>query len=174
MTAAHKTYPIPSYARVTNVKTGRSVVVRINDRGPFHSNRIIDLSYAAAARLDIVSAGSAMVEVERMLPGAAPTATALAPAEPSATATAIETPVVSQEMASLWLQLGAFASAESAESFRQKLSRDLPWLLEPAQVSARDGLHRVRLGPYRNRDEATAIAEKVRASLGYAPLMTPR
>ena len=68
MTAAHKTLPIPSYARVTNVKNGLSVVVRINDRGPFHANRIIDLSYAAAARIGIVKAGSGLVEVERVLP----------------------------------------------------------------------------------------------------------
>jgi rare lipoprotein A len=66
MTAAHKTFPIPSYARVTNLKNGLSVVVRINDRGPFHSGRIIDLSYAAAVRIGIASAGSGMVEVERI------------------------------------------------------------------------------------------------------------
>ena len=172
MTAAHKTFPIPSYARVTSVKTGKSVVVRINDRGPFHADRIIDLSYAAAARLGIVEAGSGLVEVERVLPGAiseAPRAPVQAAATP-----VIETPLVAQEPAGLWLQLGAFSNAESAESFRQKVARDMPWLIEPAHVLARDGLHRVRLGPYRNRDEATAIADKVRDSLGYAPLMTPR
>src|SRR4051812_12178223 len=64
MTGAHKTLPIPSYARVTNLANGRSVVVRINDRGPFHTERLIDLSYAAAYRLGYVSAGSAKVEVE--------------------------------------------------------------------------------------------------------------
>jgi len=174
MTAAHRTLPIPSYARVTNVKTGKSVVVRINDRGPFHSDRIIDLSYAAAARIGIVSAGSGLVDVERVFPGSTPLpAEPVVAAEPPAPAV-IETPVVAQENAWLWLQLGAFSSAESAESFKVKISRDLPWLLEPAQVVSRDGLHRVRLGPYRNRDEAAAIADKVRASLGYAPLMIPR
>jgi peptidoglycan lytic transglycosylase len=174
MTAAHRTLPIPSYARVTNVKTGKSVVVRINDRGPFHSDRIIDLSYAAAARIGIVSAGSGLVDVERVFAGTpASPAEPVVAAEPPAPAV-IETPVVAQENAGLWLQLGAFSSAESAESFRAKISRDLPWLLEPAQVVSRDGLHRVRLGPYRNRDEAAAIADKVRASLGYAPLMIPR
>ena len=172
MTAAHKTYPIPSYARVTNVKNGKSVVVRINDRGPFHANRIIDLSYAAASRLGIVELGSAPVEVERVLAGTVSDASR-APVQASTTP-AIETPIVAQESAAMWLQLGAFSSAESAESFRQKVARDLPWLLEPAQVSARDGLHRVRVGPYRSRDEATAIADKVRDSLGFAPLMTPR
>jgi peptidoglycan lytic transglycosylase len=69
MTAAHTILPIPSYARITNLANGRSVVVRINDRGPFHSDRIIDLSYAAAYKLGYVAAGSAKVEVEAILPG---------------------------------------------------------------------------------------------------------
>ena len=69
MTAAHPTLPIPSYARVTNLRNGRQVVVRINDRGPFHSSRVIDLSYAAAYRLGYIEAGSAEVEVEAVVPG---------------------------------------------------------------------------------------------------------
>jgi rare lipoprotein A len=69
MTAAHTILPIPSYARVTNLANGKSVVVRINDRGPFHAERIIDLSYAAAYKLGYVNAGSAKVEVEAILPG---------------------------------------------------------------------------------------------------------
>jgi rare lipoprotein A len=147
----------------------------VNDRGPFHSERIIDLSYAAAARIGIVNAGSALVEVERVLPGmAAAPAETFVLEQPLPAAAVIESPVVSQEPAGLWLQLGAFSSAESAESFRQKMARDLPWLLEPTQVVARDGLHRVRLGPYRNRDEASAIADKVRTSLGFVPVLTPR
>jgi len=68
MTAAHTILPIPSYARVTNLSNGRSVVVRVNDRGPFHSERIIDLSYAAAYKLGYVNVGSASVEVEAILP----------------------------------------------------------------------------------------------------------
>ena len=70
MTAAHPTLPIPSYARVTNLANGRSVVVRINDRGPFHAGRIIDLSYVAAHRLGYIGAGSAQVQVEAIVPGA--------------------------------------------------------------------------------------------------------
>jgi rare lipoprotein A len=69
MTAAHPTLPIPSYARVTNLANGRSVVVRINDRGPFHAGRVIDLSYVAAHRLGYIGAGSAQVEVEAIVPG---------------------------------------------------------------------------------------------------------
>jgi rare lipoprotein A len=69
MTAAHPTLPIPSYARVTNLANGRSVVVRVNDRGPFHAGRVIDLSYVAAHRLGYIGAGSAQVEVEAIVPG---------------------------------------------------------------------------------------------------------
>ena len=68
MTAAHKTLPLPCYARVTNLSNGRSVVVRLNDRGPFVSNRIIDLSYAAAAKLEMIGTGTAFVQVETLRP----------------------------------------------------------------------------------------------------------
>jgi rare lipoprotein A len=186
MTAAHKTLPIPSYAKVTNVANGKSVVVRINDRGPFHKGRVIDLSYAAAKRIGIVGRGSAMVEVERVFepetnggakstppptpedatpPQAQPVPDKNARAAPPAPAM-IVTPVVAQEPAGLWIQLGAFGSADGAKSFRDHVTRELDWLYEPVQVSYRDGLHRVRLGPYRSRDEAAAIADKVERSLG--------
>jgi rare lipoprotein A len=69
MTAAHPTLPLPTYARVTNLQNGRSVVVRINDRGPFKKNRILDLSYVAAQKLDVVRTGTAMVEVTALIPG---------------------------------------------------------------------------------------------------------
>jgi rare lipoprotein A len=83
MTAAHKTLPLPCYARVTNLSNGRSVVVRINDRGPFVANRIIDLSYSAATRLDMIRNGTAFVQVEVLTP-AAPTLTASMPVSTSA------------------------------------------------------------------------------------------
>ena len=70
MSAAHPTLPIPSYARITSLHTGRQVVVRINDRGPFHANRVIDLSYAAAYRLGLIGTGSGEVEIEAIVPGA--------------------------------------------------------------------------------------------------------
>ncbi len=175
MTAAHKTLPIPSFVRVTNVKSGRSVVVRVNDRGPFHGNRIIDLSYAAAMRIGIAAAGSGLVEVERVLPGeetsAAPTIIAAIPTPP---APRVESTMVSQEDSALWLQLGAFATPEAAEFFRDHVSRELSWLNEPVQVNARDGLHRVRIGPYRNATEAGAVGDKVRRSLGQPPAVTTR
>jgi rare lipoprotein A len=172
MTAAHPTFPIPSYARVTNVKNGRSVVVRINDRGPFHSNRIIDLSYAAAVRIGIAQAGSGLVEVERVYESTPAAATI--DRTPAPQPAVVETAVVTQEPGGLWLQLGVFSSRESADAFRDKMTRDLAWNYEPLQVYSRDGMHRVRMGPYRNRDEAGAIAGKVRDSLGFSPSLVGR
>jgi rare lipoprotein A len=98
-------------------------------------------------------------------------AAALAAAPPPPPTAAIETPVLARESGGLWLQIGAFSSAESAESFRDHVGRELTWLNEPIQVSSRDGMHRVRLGPYRNVDEAAAIGDKVRRTLGVAPLL---
>jgi rare lipoprotein A len=172
MTAAHPTFPIPSYARVTNLRTGQWVVVRINDRGPFHSNRIIDLSYAAASKIGIAGPGSGMVEVERVFESPEPQPESMARALPPPAQVAVDTPVVVEEPAGIWLQLGAFSSREGAESFRDKVTRELSWNNEPVQMSARDGMQRVRLGPYRNRDEALAVADKVRQTLGFAPTLT--
>jgi len=171
MTAAHPTFPIPSYARVTNLKTGQWVVVRINDRGPFHSNRVIDLSFAAASKIGIAGPGSGMVEVQRVFESPEPTPI---PAQvlPPPVQIAVETPVVVEEAAAIWVQLGAFASRDGAESFRTRVARELSWNNEPVQTSARDGIYRVRLGPYRNREEALAIAGKVRRTLGFDPTLT--
>ncbi|HTS85078.1 MAG TPA: septal ring lytic transglycosylase RlpA family protein [Usitatibacter sp.] len=171
MTAAHPTLPIPSYAKVTNVKTGQSCVVRINDRGPFHTDRIIDLSYAAASRIGIAAPGSGIVEVERVFAstGAAPVVVATAAPRPPT----VETPMVIEDRG-LWLQIGAFSSRESADIFREQAARELSWNNEPLDVSPRDGFFRVRLGPYRNRGEADAIAQKVQQTLGYAPTVTSR
>lgn len=173
MSAAHKTMPIPSYARVTNVANGKSVVVRVNDRGPFLSNRIIDLSYAAAARIGMVASGSALVEVERIIAGLDPAQVQVA-SGPTPQPPMIETSVVAKDPAGLWLQLGAFTSAEAAEVFRAKVSRELSWMLEPVAIHAGDGMHRVRLGPYRNPDEASAIGDKVRRSIGVTPILVTK
>jgi rare lipoprotein A len=114
MTAAHPTWPIPSYARVTNLGNNRSVVVRVNDRGPFHSDRIIDLSYTAALKLGYIGHGSALLEAQRILPdeiremelarnnGAAPAAgTAAVPAQPTMPAMAVATAMTSMAPAAM-------------------------------------------------------------------------
>ena len=155
MTAAHPTLPIPSYARVTNLANGRSVVVRVNDRGPFHSDRIIDLSYAAAWKLGYVEAGSARVEVEAVVPEA------LA-AQPEA------------EPKGVFLQLGAFSGREAAESYRARLYRELGWLSDAVRVVASGALYRLHLGPYRSQDEARSIAERIQSQLNLQPLLLVR
>jgi len=180
MTAAHKTLPIPAYVRVTNLENGRSAIVRVNDRGPFHSDRIIDLSYVAAAKLDLARKGSGLVIVERVFPGeaplAAPTLAATAPTAPVATplpppAPVIVTSTVIPESGELYLQLAAFSSLENAEIFRARMARELDWNREPIQVIQRDNLFRVRMGPYRSREEADAVAAQVRQSHDFSPVI---
>jgi rare lipoprotein A len=132
MTAAHKTLPLPCYARVTNLRNGRSVVVRINDRGPFVANRLIDLSYTAAAKLDMIREGTTLVEVR-----------ALTPAVPDAlTRTAAQPPPA------LYVQAGAFADQQHAQRLLARLQAaglGRAFIALPLQTGAQ--LYRVRLGP---------------------------
>jgi rare lipoprotein A len=175
MTAAHPTLPIPSYARVTSVATGRSAVVRVNDRGPFWPGRVIDLSYAAAWKLGYVDQGSTMVEVEAIIPGAeaqvavAPAAPP-APAEPAPPADV----AVTAEPGGLYLQLAAFSARENAESFRARAALELASLDRPIEIYRKDGLFRLHVGPYRTRAEAAAAAEKVKDTLDVRPHVVVR
>ncbi|MBR9830107.1 MAG: septal ring lytic transglycosylase RlpA family protein [Oceanospirillales bacterium] len=141
MSAAHKSLPLPSYVRVTNLDNGRQVVVRVNDRGPFHDDRLIDLSYAAAYRLGVLQQGTARVEVEAISPGAS--APVLAQASGLSGVPAEQAAINGRT-----LQVVALSNADNAEAVALKL-RGL--LDEPVQVQSgeRDGrlLHRVRLGP---------------------------
>jgi len=196
MTAAHTTLALPSYARVTNVQTGKSVVVRVTDRGPFHADRVIDLSYTAAYKLGLINGGSGQVEVEAILPGD-PAGTAYAQVTPPprpnpgerdeiellARRMALEErPVQSAEGAGIdsaaakgvFLQLGAFSSADNAESLRNHLTRELDWLVEPIRVQPGAGIYRVHLGPYTSRADADRVAEKIRAALGFKPTVVLR
>src|SRR5258708_31217316 len=143
MSAAHKTLPIPSYARVTNVANGKSVVVRINDRGPFHSDRIIDLSYAAAYKLGYIAAGSALVEVESVTPGQAapaPGQATAAPAEEPRNPVAVKNSIEAKDT---YIQVGAFSSRGNAEEFRERVARQLAWLTEGIQVLSIGNLWRL-------------------------------
>ncbi len=168
MTAAHPTLPIPSYVRVTNVANGRSVVVRVNDRGPFHADRIIDLSYTAAWKLGYADAGSARVEVEAVIPGAA----AAAPAAP---ATPPPSPPRPEALAGgFMVQLGAFSAAESAENFRARVYRELAWLSEAISVVPAGNLFRLHLGPYRTQDDARSMADRIQSELGLRPVVVAR
>ena len=183
MTAAHPTLPIPSYARVTSVASGKSVVVRVNDRGPFLHNRVIDLSYAAADRIGIAQKGSGEVDVEAILPLSVPTVVAGAPlapvaphepavptaSTPSSSAPAGEptVPVASLDGGYV-VQLGAFASYANAQSFVAHVSNQIaPLGVEPG-VRQVNGLFRVYIGPYPARDDARRMADRLRDALGMA------
>jgi rare lipoprotein A len=177
MTAAHKTLPLPTYARVTNLKNGRSIVVRINDRGPFVANRLIDLSYTAAAKLDMLKEGTTLVEVK-----------SLTVQEPDELTRSAEAPPPS-----LYVQAGAFADQRNAERVLERLhAGGLPsaFIFAPpdgappsAQASAcspsgqgdsRESpvracahpLYRVRLGPISSVPEFDQLAAKLKA-LGF-------
>ncbi len=137
MTAAHKTLPIPCYARVTNLSNGRSVVVRINDRGPFVANRIIDLSYTAAHKLDMTRAGTAFVEVETITPG-----------EPAQIARDIAPPTApTLTPPRLYLQAGAFGVQSNATQMAARLRAAGMSNVVILPPDAGVGLYRVRVGP---------------------------
>jgi len=193
MSAAHPTLPIPSYARVTRVATGRSVIVRINDRGPFHQGRIIDLSYAAALKLGFAHLGSAEVELESIEPGQAVTpteqaATTTAPAATTTAATiapdAAPTPPAatttehalsaSERPAAVYVQVGAFSSRANAESLRSRLEDEFGWLKDTVQVLAIGNLWRLHVGPYRTQDDARSVAERIESQLSIKPLLVVR
>lgn len=160
MTAAHKTVPIPAYARVTNLSNGRSVVVRINDRGPFVANRIIDLSYSAAVKLDMTRAGTAFVEVEVITPGATgEIARALAP-QPAPTLGAPR----------LYLQAGAFGVQDNASQMQARLRNagvnDVSVVAPDRSVA----LYRVRVGPIADVAAYDVLAAQL-AQLGIESLL---
>lgn len=197
MTAAHPTLALPSYVRVTNLGNGKSVTVRVNDRGPFHADRIIDLSYAAAYRLDYIGNGSTSVEVEtfteqdiRQMVSAPPPLLSEQPDEIERFAlAAIEKPepvtapaftgitAASTEQKTLttvgkkeiFLQLGAFSNIENAENLKSHLSRELDWLNENIQITPGGLMYRVHLGPYENRSGAEQVAEKIYQETGMRP-----
>jgi rare lipoprotein A len=187
MTAAHATLPIPSYARVTNPANGKSVVVRINDRGPFHAGRLIDLSYTAAWKLGYIGNGSTLVEVETILPGQE---TAVAQARPTPAeadpiarfATADEPPAKPlpevKDARGHYLQLGAFGNRDNAEALRSRLARELGAsfgnLGDKLTVQASGKLYRLQLGPWADAQEARSVADRIREVLDYAPVLVQR
>jgi rare lipoprotein A len=156
MSAAHKTLPLPSYLRVRNLNNGKSVVVRVNDRGPFLENRIVDLSYAAAVKLGIIGTGTGIVEIEALSGDEPVTQTANRAPEPeSLPATA--TP-------RLYLQVGAFTSRDNAENLKLRLAgADLKSVhIQNSDLDATP-LYRVRIGPLDSVDESDRLAARVTA-----------
>jgi rare lipoprotein A len=145
--AAHRTLPIPSYARVVNLENGRSITVRVNDRGPFHSDRIIDLSYGAAVKLGYMEQGTARVRVERLN---------IAGVDDRRDAAAGEY---------RYLQLGAYGSEQTALDLKRELEQMLPSPVFVSPVANGDGiLYRVRIGPVADADELAAVQARLQAS----------
>jgi rare lipoprotein A len=162
MTAAHTSLPIPTYVRVTNLDNGRTAVVRVNDRGPFHGGRIIDLSYSAANKLGVIATGTARVEVEALHPyqslaGRAPPARK-APATQPPRAVHAST---KGETSKLYLQVGAFSNADNAERLRARLAGSLGDRVEVHTVPNISGAYRVRVGPLNNGQDADSIAQRL-------------
>lgn len=155
MTAAHPTLPIPSYARVTSLSNGKVIVVRINDRGPFHSSRIIDLSYTAAHKIGILAKGRGMVRVEGIDPDAYDTQ-----------GEALQSGV--------FLQLGAFAQQDNAQQLLERLIREMDVDANRTRVVLSGLLHRVQLGPYFNDGEAQADRVRLRERLNLNAVLVKR
>lgn len=173
MTAAHPTLPLPSYVRVTSVRNGRSVVVRVNDRGPFHSDRLIDLSYVAAWKLGLVANGSGQVEVTSIIPTAADAAPLPGPVGAPPPAPAPVVPVATGGRG-LYVQLGAFNAADGAQDFAGKMQLELEGLVTKLSVLARDNLFRVQAGPYRDRVAADAAVAAIEKRMGFRPFVATR
>lgn len=164
MTAAHRTLPLPSYVRVRNLQNGRRVVVRVNDRGPFLHNRLIDLSYTAAARLGVLGTGTAMVEIESVAPDT-PTTTVASTQGVQIISTASAAPLDSAPPR-LSVQVGAFSRYENATSLRDRLQRAgfTPiYINSPAAETAGDGatIYRVRIGPLATVEQGDRMVSDV-------------
>jgi rare lipoprotein A len=216
MTAAHPTLPLPSYVRVTNVDNGKTIVVRVNDRGPFLHERIIDLSYVAAWKLDYVNKGTGNLLIERITPQeiqanrqssgitnsasastttATPTNTATlntavstpsmpiavpitSTAAPTTTATSAPTAPPSLLTTTLnrgvYLQLGAFSGAETAQNFRTKIERLLDWMPASLHLVSKGNLIALQAGPFKDRQHALESQSRIYKEASVQPFVVER
>ncbi len=157
MTAAHKTLPLPTYVRVTNLRNGVQVIVKVNDRGPFHDNRLIDLSYAAATKLGVAATGTGLVEVE-----------ALDPSQGLPRPT--RNNIAIHGNATLFLQVGAFVDRSNAERLLQRLSGPMKNQVRIQTVPSYDQmLYRVQVGPMYSIEQADAVSMQL-AQLGISDM----
>lgn len=186
MTAAHRSLPLPSYVRVTNQDNGRSALVRVNDRGPFHNDREIDLSYAAAARLDILDRGTGRVKVEAIdveqwlaengggagghASNGATSAAVVPPARQAASRVASAPAPQAAEAngaadgsladgSPIYVQIAALGSAESAQALQARLQAELS---RPVRVATTPGVHRVQVGPLASADQVEPVRGELR------------
>ncbi|GAB5479732.1 MAG: septal ring lytic transglycosylase RlpA family protein [Marinobacter nauticus] len=172
MSAAHKSLRIPGYARVTNLDNGRSVIVRVNDRGPFHGDRLIDLSYAAAKKLGYQSRGTARVEVAAIT--VRPDGAMFLAGKPFDAAG--QAPVVASQSSGttelaagegLFVQLGAFSQRDPAEAMRERLLGVLDNPVRVREITTDNGrFHRVQVGPFKSEGDAR-YAQNLLESRGF-------
>lgn len=159
MTAAHKTLPLPTYVEVTNLDNGRRVVLRVNDRGPFHGNRLIDLSYAAAKKLGVVSQGTARVNVRAL-----PMRGGQGRGEQSETFALPEDnlPVTRLDNQLIFLQVGAYASLQSANEVKEAV-QNLTGIPVSIREIQRQGmaLYRVRVGPLVSAEQGQTLSQRL-------------
>ena len=154
MTAAHKTLPLPSYLEVKNLENGRKIIVRVNDRGPFHDNRVVDLSYTAAIKLGMIGKGTALVEIRAIDPrshrgGGAPVETRSGTRKKSA-------------QADFYIQVGVFSEYHNAARLKDKLLElETPVSLEEIRLNGRTAF-RVKIGPLND----IAVADEIVSRLG--------
>lgn len=146
MTAAHRTLPIPSYAKVTNLANGKEVIVRINDRGPFHSNRVMDMSFGAAKKLGMVNSGTANVRVEQLVPGQ------LAQAETAKP---------------MFVNLQKFDQVQDAQAYLQRVNTMVKTQEHGKKVSMvrENGQYVVRVGPFQSHEKTEQIKQSMLTAL---------
>lgn len=164
MTAAHRNLPLPSYVRVTNLTNDKSVIVKVNDRGPFHSGRVMDLSYAAAARLDMLKTGTAKVSIE-----------AIDPAEYHAQSRkAAAPPQESRSKESFFVQVGAFSEAANAAALQARI---LDLVQAPVAIASSNDptpVKRVQIGPFSSREDAAKVSQIIESNDLGKPIVVAR
>jgi rare lipoprotein A len=156
MTAAHRSLPLPSYVEVTNLENGRKTIVRVNDRGPFHADRMLDLSYAAAAKLGLLRSGTGQVEIRAVTPGGGRVATSRS-----------EIGVHGNRGISHYVQVGAFRERINAQRLQSRLQiMSGPGVAISARPHEDKHLYRVRVGPFAREETADRWAERL-VTLGF-------
>ena len=168
MTAAHKTLPLPTYVEVKNLSNGRSLVLKVNDRGPFHGNRIIDLSYAAATKLGIAKKGTGLVEVRALDPStyysekSAPSRVNYVEPRPNPAPARITTVSAPAEAPLIFVQVGAFQEIENANRLQAQLKPLGLGAVNVKSESMQDtSIHRVRIGPLDSVKQADQLVARL-------------
>ncbi|WP_416191618.1 septal ring lytic transglycosylase RlpA family protein [Neisseria sp. CCUG12390] len=154
MTAAHRTLPIPSYAKVTNTRNGKSVIVRVNDRGPFHGNRVMDLSKAAAQKLGFINQGTAHVKIEQIVPGVKAQQAAAASALPAR---------------EIYVDLKAFGTERDAQAYIGRMEQLASSQTAPKlAVEKRSHEYVVRMGPFAAQERADEAEARIRSIMAFS------